>query len=193
MGYFKQDMEVWFGTNDWEPMDDFTFWRKTAVQFLVNPGVMAVAMHRMARWLYEKNLIFPSQVMDRLTEFFTGAQIPGQTEIGPGFRVYHPNGLVISPCSKLGKNACVHSDVVFGKSMGDWRIEAPIIGDDVTLGTGVKLLGQITLGSRVMVGANSVVLQDLPDDCIAAGIPAKVLKRTAPDAADVEESASASN
>ena len=97
MGYFKEDMEVWFGTNEWEPMDGFTFWRKTAVQFLVNPGVMAVAMHRAARFLYEKNLIFPSQVMDRLTEFFTGAQIPGQTEIGPGFRVYHPNGLVISP------------------------------------------------------------------------------------------------
>jgi serine O-acetyltransferase len=191
MGLFKQDMEVWFGTNEWAEMDDFTFWRKTAVQFLVNPGVMAVAMHRFARILYLKGLIFPSQVMDRITEFCTGAQIPGETDIGPGFRVYHPNGLVISPKSKLGKNACVHSDVVFGKSMGDWRVEAPIIGDDVTLGTGVKLLGEITIGSRVMIGANSVVLKDLPDDCIAAGIPAKVLKSTAPEAAAAEQSASA--
>lgn len=191
MGLFKQDMEVWFDTNEREPMDDFTFWRKTAVQFLVNPGVMAVGMHRFARILHLRGLIFPAQVMDRITEFFTGAQIPGETDIGPGFRVYHPNGLVISPKSKLGKNACVHSDVVFGKSMGDWRVEAPVIGDDVTLGTGVKLLGEITLGSRVMVGANSVVLKDLPDDCIAAGIPAKVLKRTSEEANDAEQAASA--
>jgi serine O-acetyltransferase len=189
MGLFKQDMEVWFGTNEWEPMDGFTFWRKTAVQFLVNPGVMAVAMHRMARILYLRGLVFPSQVMDRITEFFTGAQIPGESDIGPGFRVYHPNGLVISPKSKLGKNACVHSDVVFGKSMGDWRVEAPVIGDDVTLGTGVKLLGEITIGSRVMVGANSVVLHDLPDDCVAAGIPAKVLKRTGAAAEDAGQPA----
>jgi serine O-acetyltransferase len=175
-------MQRWFAQN--YPDESFTafkFWRWTLLQFCVNPGVMAVAMHRMARVLYLRGWGLPTVIMDRITELFTGAQIPGQSDIGPGFSVYHPNGVVISPCSVIGKNVSVHSDVVLGNSAGDWHVEAPVIGDDVSVGTGVKLLGEITIGSRVLIGANSVVLKSLPDDCIAAGIPAKVLKSTAPE------------
>ncbi|MFY9487536.1 MAG: hypothetical protein WAP35_02410 [Solirubrobacterales bacterium] len=188
MKLFRQDMEYWFIENDQQVGGGIRFYWKVFGLLVINPGVSAVFWHRIARvvYLWGPAFLTPSRILDRWTEFLTGAQIPGQSDIGSGFRVYHPNGLVISPCSKLGERVCVHSDVVLGMLSGDWRVEAPIVGNDVTLGTGCKLLGDITIGDNAVVGANSVVMKSVPADHIAVGIPAKIIpqKKSEPAPAD---------
>lgn len=177
MSRFKSDMQYWFIENEMPIRSRSHFWIKVLGLLVINPGVSAVYWHRVARtiYLFGPRFLTLSRIFDRWTEFVTGAQLPGESDIGVGLRVYHPNGLVVSPKSKLGERVSLHSDVVLGVRDGDWRVEAPMVGDDVTLGTGAKLLGSIHIGDRSIVGANSVVMKDVPADHIAVGIPAKVI------------------
>jgi serine O-acetyltransferase len=176
---FKQDMEAWFAAHERDPASGVLFWCNTALQFLLVSGVMAVGMHRVSRALWVRNMVHTSHLMDRLTELFTGAQLPGESEIGPRFRIDNPKGVVIGQVARIGTNVCLNSDVVLGTKSSVWRSEAPVIGNDVTVMPGVKLLGAVTVGDRVTIEANSVVLKDIPSDCVAAGAPAKPIDRDA--------------
>ncbi|MFY9263899.1 MAG: hypothetical protein WAO61_00500 [Solirubrobacterales bacterium] len=184
MRLFKKDMEYWFVENGFTITSSKHFWIKVLGLLVLNPGVSAVFWHRVARVIYLKGPAFLtlSRIVDRWTEFLTGAQLPGESDIGVGLRVYHPNGLVVSPKSRLGERVALHSDVVLGVRDGDWLVEFPVIGDDVSLGTGAKLLGAITIGDRSIVGANAVVMKDVPADHIAVGIPAKIIPQKKPEA-----------
>lgn len=184
MGLFKKDMQYWFVENEMPIKGRVHFWIKVFGLLVINPGVSAVFWHRVARvvYLWGPWALTPSRILDRWTEFLTGAQLPGESDIGWGLRVYHPNGVVVSPKSILGERVVLHSDVVLGVRDGDWHVEFPVIGDDVVLATGAKLLGAITVGDRSTVGANAVLMKDVPPDSIAVGIPAKVLPKKKPEA-----------
>ena len=104
----------------------------------------------------------------------SGADIPLNTNIGGGLLIPHPNGIVIHPDVRVGVNCLIHQQVTIGVKRGNSK--APIIAGHVDIGAGAKIIGNITLGDHVRIGANAVVLKDIPNNCTAVGIPAKVIK-----------------
>jgi len=99
----------------------------------------------------------------------TGADIPLNTEIGGGLLMPHPNGIVISPRTKIGVNCLIFQQVTLGSRGGG----APVIGGHVDIGAGAKILGNVIIGDHVKVGANAVVLHDVPSGSTVVGIPAQ--------------------
>ncbi|MBU5487108.1 serine O-acetyltransferase [Clostridium sp. MSJ-8] len=101
-----------------------------------------------------------------------GIQIPYYTDIDEGFMIFHYNCIVINGDAEIGKNFTIRH----GVTVGDVNGKTPIIGDNVTIGAGAKVIGGIKVGNNVVIGANAVVNKDVPDNCVVAGVPAKVIK-----------------
>ena len=105
-------------------------------------------------------------------------QISYGSNIGPGLYIPHTGGIVINPAAKIGERCYLAHNVTIGKVHAGDKAGVPDIGDDVFLGVGSVILGKIKIGNNVAIGANSVVVTDLPDNCFAAGVPAKVISNT---------------
>jgi serine O-acetyltransferase len=101
----------------------------------------------------------------------TGAEIPLGTRIGGGLLLPHPNGIVVHPDSTIGPNCLIFQQVTLGGAEGG----APHIGGHVDIGTGAKILGGVTIGDHAKIGANAVVLRDVPAFATAVGIPAHIV------------------
>tara|TARA_B110001469_G_scaffold117373_1_gene123292 strand:- start:10259 stop:10708 length:450 start_codon:yes stop_codon:yes gene_type:complete len=97
------------------------------------------------------------------------------TRVGPGLYIPHTGGIVINPSAKIGARCYLAHNVTIGKVHSGEKQGVPVIGDDVFIGVGVVLLGAIKIGDNVAIGANSVVVSDIPSNCFAAGSPAKVI------------------
>ena len=109
----------------------------------------------------------------KFTQVITGIELPCEVEIGHNFVIDHFGGIVISGYSKFGNNCRIRNGVVVGLRRVDQPC-APVIGNNVDIGAGAKLLGPIIIGNDVVVGANAVVICDVPDNSIAVGIPAVI-------------------
>lgn len=105
---------------------------------------------------------------------FTGINIPRSTQIGEGLRIHHYGCIIINSHSIIGKNCKIRHGVTIGNKNSD--DDCPTIGDHCNIGAGAKILGKIKIGNNVDIGANAVVVKDVPDNCIVAGIPATVIK-----------------
>lgn len=101
-----------------------------------------------------------------------GADVPLNAAIGGGFAMPHPNGIVIHPGATIGPNCIVFQQVTIGTRVGEGL---PRIGGDVEIGAGAKILGPVTIGHHAKIGANAVVLTDIPEQATAAGIPARII------------------
>ena len=98
--------------------------------------------------------------------------------LGPGFRIYHLGALIrIKPNCHIGKNCTLLPGVVIGNKNLESDDSCVTIGDNCYIGLGAKIFGQVSIGNNVIIGANSVVVKDIPDNCVVAGIPAKIIKR----------------
>ncbi len=106
----------------------------------------------------------------------SGVELPCEAVIGRNFVIDHFGGIIISGFAKFGDNCRIRNGVVVGLRRVD-EPRAPVLGDNVDIGAGAKVLGPISIGNNVAIGANAVVLIDVPDDCIAAGVPAVVKAR----------------
>lgn len=107
----------------------------------------------------------------RFWSVVTGADIPLNSQIGGGLLLPHPNGIVIHPDAIIGPNCLVFQQVTIGtRGSGG----SPNIGGHVDIGAGAKILGPVKIGNNVVIGANAVVLSDVPDNCMAVGVPAVV-------------------
>ena len=104
-----------------------------------------------------------------------GADIPLNAQLGGGAILPHPNGVVIHPRAVFGPNCVIFQQVTIGTR--GWNRPAPVIGAGVEIGAGAKLLGPITIGDGARIGANAVVMCDVPAGCTAVGIPARVVNR----------------
>jgi serine O-acetyltransferase len=115
----------------------------------------------------------------RFWSVVTGADIPLNSHIGGGLLLPHPNGVVIHPDAHIGPNCLIFQQVTIGtRGPGD----APRIGGHVDIGAGARILGGIRIGDHAVIGANAVVMVDVPDNCYAVGVPA-VVKPRQPDVA----------
>ena len=120
--------------------------------------------------------IIPSFLFE-LTRFLTGSEIDPRAEIGEGLKIIHGVGIIIGIEVKIGKNAYVYNDITIGyKNIDDEGTGQAKIGDNVRIGTGARLLGNITLGNNVVIGANAVVTRSFPDNVVLGGVPAKIIK-----------------
>jgi serine O-acetyltransferase len=144
-------------------------------------AVWATVIYRISRVIFLVNIpvlkIFlrlVSFLMFKISEFFFGVSIPPGTDIGPGLYIGHTGLVLISPEAKAGKNLSIGPGVLIG-SRGGGSLGAPVIGDDVYIGVGAKILGKITIGSNVRIGANSVVVGNVPDNVTMFGVPAKIV------------------
>lgn len=107
-----------------------------------------------------------------LTWISTGIQIPKGTKIGPELRIHHWGTLIINGGTVIGRHCTLRPGVVIG-NLHDGQ-DIPIIGDNFEAGVGAKILGAIQIGDNVTVGANAVVVKDVPDNCVALGVPAAI-------------------
>jgi serine O-acetyltransferase len=110
----------------------------------------------------------------KFSELFLGAAIKPGADIGPGFFLSHTGIVRVHPQTKAGKNLSITVGVILGeKGLGGKG--APILGDNVFIGAGAKVLGTLRIGNNAKIGANAVVTHDIPDDAIAVGVPARIL------------------
>lgn len=151
--------------------------RKT-LHVWTSPGFQAIAVYRINRWLMQNKIPFIGLILQRWIEIMTGICIPPETKIGPGLFIHHFGGIVINSNAQIGENCDLHHGVTIGnKNSGG---PSPAIGDRVTIGVGAVVLGGITIGNDVEIGANAVVVDDIPDHSIVVGIPGKVIKTKIP-------------
>ena len=143
--------------------------------FLLYPFIHALIHYRIAHLLYKKKLFFLARLISQTSRFFTGIEIhPGAT-IGKGLFIDHGMGVVIGETAEVGDNVTLYHGVTLGGTGKDTGKRHPTVGNNVIIGSGAKVLGPILIGDGVKVGANSVVLKDIPANCTAVGIPAKII------------------
>lgn len=107
--------------------------------------------------------------------FKYGIMISGVAKIGPGFYICHFGGIWISNEAVIGRNVNLSQDVTIGVTSRGKRVGAPVIGNNVYIGPGAKVIGKIRIGNNVAIGANSLVCRDVPDNAVVAGVPARVI------------------
>ena len=146
-------------------------------------GFWALAVYRFGRWRVVlrprllRQLLYPVYVvLQKWIEVVAGIELPCEVEIGDNFVIDHFGGIVISGYATFGDHCRIRTGCVVGLARVDDPC-APVIGDHVDIGVGAKLLGRIRVGNNVLIGANAVVVTDVPDDCIAVGVPAVVRPR----------------
>lgn len=148
------------------------------IEFLLYPGFHAITFHRLFHFLWRLRVPFLPRLFSQINRFFTGLEIhPGAT-IGPGFFVDHGMGVVIGETTIIGTNCVLFHNVTLGGTGKHDGKRHPTIGDNVFIGTGAILLGPISVGSNVKIGANSfIVMCDVPSNSTVAGTPARIIKR----------------
>ena len=133
----------------------------------------AIHFYRIERWFYGK-VPFMASIIHHIIFLLFNSHIPGSCLIGKGTRfAYGAIGIVLHADCKIGKNCIIGTNVTIG---GRGRKGVPVIGDNVYIATGAKVLGPITIGDNVVIGANAVVINDVPANVVVAGIPAKIIK-----------------
>ena len=143
---------------------------------LVYAGVHALFWHRPAHWLYRHRCFFLARLISQLTRFFTGIEIhPGAT-LGHSVFIDHGSGIVIGETAEVGDGCTLYQGVTLGGTGKDKGKRHPTLGDNVMVGAGAKVLGPINIGNNVKVAANAVVLKDIPDNCTAVGVPARIAR-----------------
>ena len=118
------------------------------------------------------------KVLFKWIQMVAGIELPCEVEIGRNFVIDHLGGIVVSGYARFGNNCRIRNGVVVGLQRVDDPC-APVIGNNVDIGAGAKVLGRIRIGNNVAIGANAVVITDVPDDCIATGVPARIRSRVA--------------
>jgi len=151
--------------------------RSTLEIIFAYPGLHALWFYRWAHWFWTHNLPLLGRVVSHLGRALTGIEIhPGAT-IGPGFFVDHGMGAVIGETAEVGANVTLYHGVTLGGTSWKKGKRHPTLEDDVVVGAGAKILGPITIGARTRVGANAVVVKDVPADSVVVGIPGRVTHR----------------
>ncbi|MCI9070523.1 serine O-acetyltransferase EpsC [Clostridium sp.] len=141
--------------------------------FLLYPTIHALIAYRISHFLYTKKLFFLARLISQIARFITGIEIHPGAKIGKGLVIDHGMGVVIGETAEIGDNVLLYHGVTLGGTGKDKGKRHPTVGDNVIIGSGAKVLGAIFIGSNAKIGANSVVLKDVPEGATAVGIPAK--------------------
>ncbi|MBI3418706.1 MAG: serine O-acetyltransferase [Proteobacteria bacterium] len=143
---------------------------------LLYPGIKAIGLYRLAHPLYLAGVPFVPRFLSELSRWLTGIEIHPGAKIGKHLVIDHGMGVVIGETAEVGDDCLIfHGSTLGGK--GGTGKRHPTLGNKVMVGAGAKLLGPITVGDGAQIGANAVVLKDIPAGAIAVGLPARVIKQ----------------
>lgn len=150
-----------YGQNTWQ----------SRVKACCTDGTFAMITYRLMQAAQRANITPLAMLLNKLNIIFGDCIIGRGASFGPRFVLIHSNGVVINSHVKGGKNIYLEHQVTIGAQ----KKEIPVLGDDIFIGAGAKILGNITIGNHVRVGANAVVLQNVPDLTTAVGVPARMI------------------
>lgn len=143
---------------------------------LTYSGFHAMLFYRMAHWLWRKGIPFVPRALSQFGRFLTGIEIHPGAVIGSGLFIDHGMGVVVGETSEIGNNVVLFQGVTLGGTGKQRGKRHPTLGSHVVVGAGAKVLGPITIGDYVKIGANSVVLQNVPDHSTVVGIPGRIVR-----------------
>ncbi len=151
---------------------------------LCYPGFHAVLFHRMAHWLWQRGWLVPGRFLSALGRSLTGIEIHPGAKIGRRLFIDHGIGVVIGETAEIGDDVTLYQGVTLGGTSLQRGKRHPTLDDDVIVGAGAKVLGAFTVGRGARIGANAVVLSEVPAGVSVVGIPAKIIgERPKPEAA----------
>ena len=142
--------------------------------FFCYSGFHALTMHRVSHWLWCHKLKSLARFNAMLARFFTGVEIHPAAKIGRRFFIDHGMGVVIGETAEVGDDVTIYHGVTLGGVSLKKEKRHPTIGNNVIIGAGAKVLGPFKVGDRVRIGANSVVLHEVPDDATVVGVPGRI-------------------
>jgi serine O-acetyltransferase len=142
------------------------------------PGLQALLGHRVAHWLYHIGIPFLPRFLSHLARFITGIEIHPGAQIGKGVFIDHGMGVVIGETAIVGDYCLIYQGVTLGGTGKENGKRHPTLGEQVVVGAGAKVLGNLQIGNNVRIGAGSVVLRDVPSDCTVVGVPGRVVYRS---------------
>lgn len=141
------------------------------------PGMQALVCHRVAHWLYCVKVPLIPRLISYLIRFWTGIEIHPGAEIGKGVFIDHGMGVVIGETAIVGDYATLYQGVTLGGTGKETGKRHPTIGQNVVVGAGAKVLGNIQIGDRVRIGAGSVVLRNIPANSTVVGVPGRIVRQ----------------
>ena len=144
--------------------------------FLLYPGVHAIIYHRLAHWLHGHGLRFLARSVSQWSRFWTGVEIHPGAKIGRRFVIDHGMGIVIGETTEIGDDVLLYQGVTLGGTGKDQGKRHPTIGNNVLVGCGAKVLGPFTVGDNSRIAANAVILNEVPPNSTAVGVPARVVR-----------------
>jgi serine O-acetyltransferase len=142
------------------------------------PGLQALLLYRVAHRLQQFNLPFIPRFISHLARFLTGIEIHPGAVIGLGVFIDHGMGVVIGETAIVGNYALIYQGVTLGGTGKELGKRHPTLGENVVVGAGAKVLGNIQVGDNVRIGAGSVVLRSVPSDCTVVGVPGRIVYRS---------------
>jgi len=141
------------------------------------PGFHAILFYRFARWFWIHKMYLIGRLISHVGRFLTGIEIHPGARIGKRFFIDHGMGVVIGETSEIGDNVTLYHGVTLGGTTWKKIKRHPTIGNNVVVGVGAKILGPVKIGDNTKIGANSVVVNEIPPNSIVVGIPGKVVFR----------------
>lgn len=143
---------------------------------LLYSGLHAVMIHRPAHFLYRHHWFFPARLLSQISRFFTGIEIhPGAT-IGKGLFIDHGMGVVIGETTVIGDNCTIYQGATLGGTGKESGKRHPTLGNHVMVGSGARILGPFSVGDNAKIAAGAVVLNEVPADATAVGVPARIVR-----------------
>lgn len=142
------------------------------------PGLQAILLHRIAHKLYKIGIPFIPRFISFTARFLTGIEIHPGAVIGRGFFIDHGMGVVIGETAIIGNDVLLYQGVTLGGTGKESGKRHPTVGNNVVVGAGAKVLGNIEIGNNVRIGAGSVVLRNVPSNCTVVGVPGRVIYRS---------------
>ena len=134
-------------------------------------------MHTPEHWLWNHGAKSLARVISQITRFFTGVEIHPAAQLGRRLFIDHAMGVVIGETTIVGDDCVLYQGVTLGGTGKESGKRHPTLGDNVTVGSGAKVLGNIHIGDNVRIGGNSVVVKDVPPDSTVVGVPGRVVRR----------------
>jgi serine O-acetyltransferase len=144
---------------------------------LLYQGLHALVSHRLAHFFYKQRLYLLARMISQLSRYFTGIEIHPGAQIGRRFFIDHGFGVVIGETAVIGDDVLLYQGVTLGGTGLEKGKRHPTIGNNVVVGAGAKVLGNITVGDNSYIGANAVVIKDVPVNSTVVGIPGRITKQ----------------
>lgn len=151
------------------------------------PGLKAIRMHRRANFFYRHNMHFIARWISQRCSRKTGVEIHPAAKIGKGFFIDHGTGVVIGETTIIGDNVTLYQGVTLGGTGKETGKRHPTLGSNIMVGSGAKILGSVTIGDNCRIAAGAVVLNDIPANSTAVGVPARVVRRDGEKIEDLDQ------